>query len=443
MSDCHDLFFVFHKTITLSKSKKDILIKARNALRGRIKAYFKENLKIATPLFHSQGSYPMLTIITPLNGEYDIDDGVYLQNINKSNRYEWSSAETVHKWIYDSVDGHTDEKPVDKRTCIRVVYAGQYHVDLPIYGEYSEQYYLAEKSTGWRVSDPKMIRKWFADQVEQKGDQLIRIVKYIKAWADYKSNECETLSSIILTVLASDCYEEDERDDVALLGTMQHIYERIVTSFVVLNPVDAQEDLAKALKEEQKDKFKIALQILLQKSSEAINEENSLVSSNIWRKQFGERFPKADKSISLSFESILKDASHKEAPKWQMNLIKKVKIDAYVYAGGNNSLPKNRKKLGGLNTNGRRISSGLWMRFVAATNVDQPYDVYWQVVNTGDHAAIEGGLRGQIFKSDKGLIQWERTLYTGKHWIECFVVKNGECLAKSGQFIVNIKNPEY
>lgn len=443
MSDCHDLFFVFHKNIALAQSKKDALIKARNALRERIKNYFKEQLKDVAPLFHSQGSYPMATIINPLNGEYDIDDGVYLQNINKNNRYEWPSPETAHKWIYYAVEGHTNEKPVDKRTCIRVVYAGQYHVDLPIYGEYSGQYYLAEKVAGWRISDPKIIREWFAGQVEQKGDQLIRIVKYIKAWADYKSDECEILSSIILTVLASDCYEEDERDDVSLLGTMGRIYERLVASFIVLNPVDAQEDLAKALKEEQKENFKIALQILLQKGSEALNEENSLASSNIWREQFGERFPKADKSISLSFESILKDSSHKELPRWRMNLIKKVVIDAYVYAGGNNSLPNTRKKLGGLNSNGRRLPSGLWLRFVAATNVDYPYDVYWQVVNTGDHATKAGGLRGQIFKSDKGLVQWERTLYTGKHWIECFVVKNGDCVARSGQFIVNIKSPDF
>lgn len=82
------------------------------------------------------------------------------------------------------------------------------------------------------------------------------------------------------------------------------------------------------------------------------------------------------------------------------------------------------------------------LHFKAATDVPLPYDVHWQVVNTGpEAAAIVGGLRGGF---DAGVVERgsitkkESTLYTGSHTIECFIVKNGYLVARSGAFIVNI-----
>ena len=58
-------------------------------------------------------------------------------------------------------------------------------------------------------------------------------------------------------------------------------------------------------------------------------------------------------------------------------------------------------------------------------------------MNTGEVAKRVGGLRGQIFNGSQE--QWESTLYRGKHWIECFVVHNDACVARSEKFFINIK----
>lgn len=82
------------------------------------------------------------------------------------------------------------------------------------------------------------------------------------------------------------------------------------------------------------------------------------------------------------------------------------------------------------------------LRFEAATNIPFPHQVYWQVVNTGSEAEAASGLRGgfdQGIVSSGRLVRDETTLYRGTHSIECFVVKNGLLVAKSGQFIVNIQ----
>jgi hypothetical protein len=72
-------------------------------------------------------------------------------------------------------------------------------------------------------------------------------------------------------------------------------------------------------------------------------------------------------------------------------------------------------------------------------------------VNTGPHAASKNGLRGNFFNakltggspSSNKHVNWEHTEYTGKHWIECFVIKEDVCVARSGRFYVNIKNSTY
>ncbi len=52
------------------------------------------------------------------------------------------------------------------------------------------------------------------------------------------------------------------------------------------------------------------------------------------------------------------------------------------------------------------------------------------------------GLRGEIFRGDK--LRVEHSLYTGKHWIECFIVTNeGVCIARSGRFYVIFLNPRF
>ena len=297
MADCHDLFQSYHEKIVLLPSKKDNLRSSRNKLRDKIKKYFKEELKANPPLFWGQGSYAMGTIVNPLNGEYDIDDGVYLQNLDKDNKDSWPTPETAHRWICKAVEGHTKEKPIDKKPCVRVVYSGQYHVDLPIYGGYKGAFYLAEKGEkSWHISDPRALTEWFKKQVKQSDGQLRRIVRYLKAWADYKSktNNVKLPRGLILTVLVAENYVEKERDDSAFGRTIRNIYQKIIDSFVVYNPVDQDEILTERLTDPQKKKFKELLVSLLNNANKALDEKSKKEACRIWRREFGDRFPCCD-----------------------------------------------------------------------------------------------------------------------------------------------------
>ena len=87
------------------------------------------------------------------------------------------------------------------------------------------------------------------------------------------------------------------------------------------------------------------------------------------------------------------------------------------------------------------LRKGMRLTFEAHTDVPAPYDVYWQVVNSGPEASQANCLRGGFDKGNVGrgtLVYHDSTAYAGAHTLECFIVKDGHLVACSGVFVVNI-----
>ncbi|MCC7137109.1 MAG: nucleotidyltransferase [Planctomycetes bacterium] len=90
-----------------------------------------------------------------------------------------------------------------------------------------------------------------------------------------------------------------------------------------------------------------------------------------------------------------------------------------------------------------RLPKNCDLIFQASTSAPLPYQVHWQIVNTGDEAARDNGLRGNFIESQElgagGLTRHEATRYRGTHWVQCFIVNRGRCIARSPEFVVNIE----
>ncbi|MBI5205520.1 MAG: hypothetical protein HZA11_11435 [Nitrospirae bacterium] len=322
MADCNDLFGKYHDAVKLAPAKRDNLKTSRDAVRYKIRSYFKNILKANVPKFHGQGSYMMRTTVNPLNGEFDIDDGVYLQNLS-TDRSKWDAPEKVHGWIVAATDGHTNEKPIDKNRCVRVRYANNYHIDLPIYCMDRDTPYLAEKGKeGWHISDPKALIVWFNSTIKSHGDhgdQLKRIIRYFKAWADFQEqNSAEKMpSGVTLTVLACNNFEfSADRDDASLVGTARKILSTLEFSKTIMRPVNPYDDLGKDLTLKQMDNFMQKLKTLRDEGGQAIKETDKSKASKKWIKLLGDRFPnhepseddKTSKAMKTSAPAILGSA---------------------------------------------------------------------------------------------------------------------------------------
>jgi hypothetical protein len=319
MANLHETFIEFNESIKLSSLKKDKLRISRNAVRRDIEKYFEVNQDKHSVKFKGQGSFSMNTTILPISGEYDVDDGVYIFGKEEDR----PTPQTAHNWIFKAVENRTNQDTIDKNACVRVQYAGDYHIDLPIYykttDNESEFFFdskdipeLAHKNKGWIQSDPYAFKKWFDEQSKDKS-QLKRIVRFLKAWTDNKHNH-NLPSGMVFTILASENYTEKERDDEAMLSTLKKIQESIddtrnwSASYVCKRPTtDKTENLLdKYSSVTTKKNFLDALDSFIKSGDQALEIKSKKDACAKWQKHLGDRFPcssilERDEDIAKAF----------------------------------------------------------------------------------------------------------------------------------------------
>lgn len=293
--------------------------------------------------------------------------------------------------------------------------------------------------------------------------RFVPLAKILKWWWNY---QCEVRQPDVerpkpkgfwVECLAGETFDHTQSDwadhFIAVLTTIKALYENVSEPPQLRDPGLTGKTVKTNMTLKEFQVFMTAVTESLTTAMAAREETDELKSSVLWREIFGEEFPlyeteEATKSSALVLRPTLGDHRHAVRPNWIENLNpkkRKVRIDAYLY--------KENEPCGGLNSDGQIVDAGTNIKFVARTNIGSPYEVHWQVVNTGQHATGDGdnGLRGGFFAArhlngtptTDPLINWESTRYTGKHWIQCFIVQNGRCVAKSKRFYVNVMNTEY
>lgn len=439
MADCHSLFQDFNKAIALGSDRKKELRRSRDAVRKKIRRYFQEQQKGFSPKFHGQGSFMMNTIIEPLDKEFDIDDGIYFEVESEPKQ----KISTLHRWVLEAVKGHTNQDPIDKQTCVRVVYANSYHIDLPIYyiapGETPQ---LAHKGKGWIESDPREFLRWFNDQVDE-AKQLKRIVRYLKAWSDYRKGDLP--SGLIFSILAVSNISFNDRDDVAFYETLVNIKSSLDSEFVCHRPTTPKdEDLLEDYSNTNKDYLLGRLNSFIRDAEKALSDETSLEdASKAWRRHFDRnRFPlRIDHSDSASSlrelyteskseddssgifghtEEFIEDQFHISI-QYDLNIRCKVSQKGFMPCLLHEMLSRNYPLVRDRNLE----------FYVHSHNIPKPFSVKWKVRNVGMAAIERNIIRGQILNDDGGHRRIEHSDFKGSHFVECYVIKDDVCVARS------------
>ncbi|MHA1227216.1 MAG: nucleotidyltransferase [Candidatus Hodarchaeales archaeon] len=431
------------------------------------------------PVIYPQGSFLLGTVVKPLNEDYDLDFVCLLQQ-----GYSLHSQETF-RMIRDQLEEHGTYSTMlqpPKNRCWRLVYAGDFHMDIIPAIPDSERGDTAilvpdRKLSDWTKSDPKEYAKWFMARIKDQYDllraelakkelkeveevpdyfvktqlqQAIQLMKRHRDIAFQEGRKKDKPISIIITTLAGLVYE-DQGEQEDLFHTLKFLSENMSKKIdssnpKIPNPTNLDEDFADKWKEkpERENAFYEWI-IQLQTDLAELDEFVSLAACQEKLKEmFGENVV-VDNIKELPEHQLIKvdgrgqfAVAHRKNPatKWKMVISPRndVTIRGYIQHGESQDEFK---------SNCPSLNKGLSIYFLARPrNIDRPYEVHWQVVNTGDEAAaVDGGLRGGFYESEASYShkRKERTLYKGMHWIEAFIVKNSTCVARSGEFIVNIE----
>ncbi len=304
MANCHSLFITFNDDeLKLTGTKETRMRTSREDLRKRIRKHFAEKHPEYKPKFYIQGSYKMRTVIRTEDDTCDMDNGVYF--FPKPDEM----ATTMQKWVLDAVQDATNTPPEHKNKCVRVIYQGDYHIDLPVYyrdaSEGDDSPSLAVKNTGWTKSDPKKFWEWFQEKKDGKS-QVVQIIRYLKAWSDNKRKALKMPKGVALTVLCIKYRVLDSREDKALMYTLKAIRDVLKYSFTCVMPVTPNDDLLASFTNTQRQDFLAALDDFIADAEKAVSEDNQLKASKLWRKHLGARFPLGeDANVDAREKSLL------------------------------------------------------------------------------------------------------------------------------------------
>ena len=457
------------------------------------------------PDCYLQGSFRLGTAIRPITEDDDYDvDIVTVLSLTKQAVAPSELKRLVGKEIKAYAERYGMQRPVDNRRCWTQDYAeeAQFHIDtLPAIPDAARQRVLLEDQNldarwagsaiaitdktdanyhvineRWPLSNPRGYAEWFEGRMSavltmRKSAMALREAKKVEDIPTYRArvplqSAIQLLKfhrdvmfiddaddkpiSIIITTLAAQSYR-NEMDVAAALRTIlrdmdAHIEQRLGVDWVP-NPTNGLENFADKWSQypQRRANFRKWLEAAREDFARLERATSEREVQTLLEEMFGPEVSSRATSRSTggavakvlheSKLSLIRSAFHRQAPPWNPNTQGSVRIvQASKLERGFRPRP--------LSSDGPQVRKGAQLTFYGRTNVPHPYEVYWQVVNTGEEAARVNGLRGGF---DAGsiysgkLIRREGASYGGVHSIECFVVKNGYLAARSGPFIVNIR----
>ena len=485
--------------IDISPSAYDAAVERYDAVTNWLQADDSALLPFS-PDIYPQGSFRLGTIIKPISDEddYDLDLVCSLRDAGKSIGQE-RLKRMVGDRLKQNVRYREMLAP-ERRRCWRLDYAesARFHMDiLPAIPD-SEFLFLERKvastitrhaifitdtecdADDWRRGNPRGYSAWFQERMKIQFDErrrmlaeakgaahvedvppqevrtpLQRAVQLLKRHRDimFADDRDDQPISIIITTLAAKAYDNEPKLLPALAsiisGMRKHIEIRNGVHWVE-NPVNTHENFADRWQTEPKlaeNFFAWLDQVASDFNSLRSVVEVASISEGLQAWAGSRAVSRASASLGVPLQesrnlpavarsrqhaaTLSGLALHRQPLRWRELPSEVVTIAASVHRY------KDRAFIQRLTPDRKDpLPKGYRLRFVASTTASQPYELYWQVVNTGEEARAARGLRGEILKDERA--RWESTDFKGSHWIECFVVKNGVCVARSGEFMVNI-----
>ncbi|MEK5187032.1 MULTISPECIES: nucleotide-binding domain-containing protein [Solibacillus] len=451
MKNLNGKFNTFYgKHVVLPKKEKDSLFEKKNLNINRLKEGLKEyNQEKGTSYKLSeeaivQGSMAMATVTQNESNDYDIDVAIVFE------KDQLPPGTTATKnMIVNALKRkckNFKKEPTAKTNCVRIEYQEGYHIDFAIYRRYkkneSDDTYTYEHcGSEWRERNPRAITKWFLDANTEKNYQLREVVRLLKMFSKSRDGWVNMPGGLIQSVLADEKFQSYERMDECFYYTIKAIRDRLLWNKEVVNPTDP----TKSLKLVSKDDTKMdnlynrlneklsKLEILFDDTCtdlQAIEAWEAFFNHSYWTTQ-KEEISKALESYSSFNEAEEEFVRFRETEEFIQNLLP-VNYQSQYELNLDCKVVKNEKTLGWLQIMRLKrevLLPKCQLYFQAKTNVPAPYNVYWKVRNRGIIAKREDSIRGEIQQTDK-LTHYEETQFKGNHYVECYIVKNGVCVAK-------------
>lgn len=448
MYDCSKEFNKFYrKRVVLPETEQSELREKRKLNIKRLKEglseYNHENTK-AYKISEDriQGSMAMHTIVQNDENDYDIDVGIVFETDNLNEL----GALATRNMVADALKRKTKQFAVEpdvKTSCVRLKYTSKgYHVDFAIFKRYKkysweDEYTYEHSGAEWSVRHLKALEEWFNEEIKDKGDDLRKVIRLSKMFCKSREIWKNMPSGLIQTIICDEKLATTySRLDELFYYTMKAIVHRLDFYLEIAAPVDNGRALVIREVDYQKMRnWKSRLESNL-KELEVLFDSDCTYNSAVkaWNTFFNHSYWENLGNVVIS-ESFSSCSSQKfdDTEEFIEDLYPvyeqyDVTIDCKVIGDGFSLMPI----LQYLERYAKLFKLYIPFNFsvkckIGSTNCPSYDKVLWKVLNVGDEAKRLKNIRGQIQERGKEIS--ETSSFSGAHYIECYLIKNGICVA--------------
>ena len=446
MYDLSSKFNTFYKEfVVLPQTKKTELYEKKDLnidrLASGLEEYNSEHKTTYKIIETSvQGSVAMSTVVQNEDNDYDIDVAVVFDKDELGDK----GAKATRNIVADALKRKTKQFNADpevKTSCVRVKYEDGYHIDFAVYrrswDDNNNCWKYEHAGSDWQERDLNGLSEWFETQNNAVSGKLRKIVRLSKMFCNSRDSWKNMPSGLLQTVLCNEKLQHSyDRIDELFYYTMYEIVARLESETSVQAPVDNGRDLTPRKSDIKKminwkNRLKSNLEDLAVlfkydcSHDEAVQAWSGFFNHEYWNEQISESKNYAITTIRKS--DVTSNIETEEFIEEIFNTGMSCSVDIRCTVSGNGFRPMPLQSF--LSIQRRYLPHNLELRCSAYTStVQKPYEVYWKVKNVGPEARRRRMVRGQIRK--RGDTITEHTDFYGNHYIECYIIKEGICLAR-------------
>ena len=307
-----DQFASFIEIISLNQTRRTRIERALSTFQN----FCNEDGPVSEALVEQfrHGSFAHGTVVRPSNGEdeYDVDVTLVLDNSKLS--LQSKSPSSILSWVSTRIRSYYRKMPflesapkiVQMPRCIRIEYAGDFHLDIvpahyrtKLFGgfDYSSLLVPDRLQKNWINSNPKGLNAWVRSVDKSTDRRFSKVVKMLKQWRNQKFDGGRAPKSIVLEVLTGQNISglDSSTLEEVFHGTLCSISDwfnnhLFISSISISNPSLTTEDLALAWPTDCRKLFLKKLDSAISWSEKALNAKHESSTLNCWGNVFGNGF---------------------------------------------------------------------------------------------------------------------------------------------------------
>ena len=420
----------------VSKTFEDFLKNLSVKNREKISRRYKKITRRLNDSYWSKDSETSNSLMVGSYGRYTAIDGISDLDMifelpwsvrHKFNAYETNGQSALLQEVKGEIAKTFSRTKIRGDGQVIVVSFSNYVIEVLPSFKHSDGSYVYPDSSGegeWRTTNPRPEIETLNQLNSISNGALKRLCRMVRSW---KNRTGAPLGGMLVDTLCYNFMNANTQYHDRGFGQYDLMSKDF---FLYLSNLDNDQEFWLAPGSHQriyrKGKFVSKAKKALKRCLKAIEKNNQASANATWREVYGSLFP--------AHVSITKDATPRKYRNTEEFIEDKHNVDVRY-----NLTIDCKVTQDGFTTQLLRIMLARRFPlkfnkklrfFVTSCNAPEPYTVMWKVRNIGNIAEMKDIIRGEIWPDGGNRARDERTSFSGSHFVECYVVKDGVCVAR-------------